>query len=85
MVSIHVRPPEVDDRIMPCHWEDDLIKGAGNQSAVSVLVERASRLVLLARIEDATVSAALAAFTVKLNAISVPLPQSLTYDQGERK
>ncbi len=82
MVSIHVRPPEVSDRVMPGHWEGDLIKGAGNKSSVGVLVERSSRLVLLARMEAATAEAALAAFTVKLNAIAAPLRQSLTYDQG---
>ena len=27
-VSIHVRPPEVEDRVMPCQWEGDFIKGA---------------------------------------------------------
>ena len=48
-VSIHVRPPEVDDRVMPGHWEGDFIKGANNASSVGVLVERTSRLVLLAR------------------------------------
>ena len=54
MVSIHVRPPEVDDRVMPGHWEGDLIKGAGNKSAVGVLVERATRLVLLCKMPDAS-------------------------------
>ena len=54
MVSIHVRPPEMEDRLLPGHWEGDFFKGAGNQSSVGVLVERTSRLVLLAKMEDAT-------------------------------
>ncbi len=83
MMSIHVRPPEVDDRVMPGHWEGDFIKGAGNQSAVGVLVERTSRLVLLAKMDDATAASALAGFTAKLNLIAAPLRQSLTYDQGK--
>jgi IS30 family transposase len=82
MVSIHVRPPEVEDRVMPGHWEGDFIKGAGNQSSVGVLVERSSRLVLLAKMEDATAASALAGFTAKLNSIAAPLRQSFTYDQG---
>ncbi|TDN59168.1 IS30 family transposase [Paraburkholderia sp. BL10I2N1] len=83
MLSIHVRPPEVNDRVMPGHWEGDFIKGAGNQSSVGVLVERTSRLVLLAKMEDATAASALAGFTAKLNSIATPLRQSLTYDQGK--
>jgi IS30 family transposase len=83
MVSIHVRPPEVHDRVMPGHWEGDFIKGAGNQSSVGVLVERSSRLVLLARMDDATAASALAGFTAKLNSIAPPMRQSLTYDQGK--
>jgi IS30 family transposase len=83
MVSIHVRPPEVNDRVMPGHWEGDFIKGAGNQSSVGVLVERTSRLVLLAKMSDATAASALAGFSAKLNSIAAPLRQSLTYDQGK--
>jgi transposase, IS30 family len=83
MLSIHVRPPEVDDRVMPGHWEGDFIKGAGNKSSVGVLVERTSRLVLLAKMDDATAASALAGFTGKLNSIATPMRRSLTYDQGK--
>jgi IS30 family transposase len=82
MVSIHVRPPEVNDRVMPGHWEGDFIKGAGNKSSVGVMVERTSRLVLLAKMQDATAASALAGFSSKLNSIVAPLRQSFTYDQG---
>ena len=82
MVSIHVRPLEIEDRVMPGHWEGDLIKGAANRSAVGVLVERSTRLVLLAKMDDATAESALKAFSAKLNAIAAPLRQTLTYDQG---
>jgi transposase, IS30 family len=83
IVSIHVRPPEIEDRVMPGHWEGDFIKGARNQSSVGVLVERSSRLVLLAKMENATAEAALLGFTAKLNSIAAPLRQSFTYDQGK--
>jgi transposase, IS30 family len=83
MVSIHVRPPEIADRVMPGHWEGDFIKGAGNKSSVGVLVERTSRLVLLAKMDDATAASALAGFSRKLNSIAAPMRQSLTYDQGK--
>lgn len=83
MLSIHVRPPEASDRLMPGHWEGDLIKGAANQSAVGVLVERSTGLVLLAKMADATAASALEAFTAKLNQIAAPLKKTLTYDQGK--
>ena len=68
---------------MPGHGEGDFIKGAGNRSAVGVLVERSLRLLLLAKMDDATAAAALEGYTRKLNGIAEPLRQSLTYDQGK--
>jgi len=82
MASINIRPPEVNERIIPGHWEADLIKGTANKSAVGVLLERKSRFVLLCRMPDATAASALAAFTKKLNQIEQPLRLSLTCDQG---
>jgi transposase, IS30 family len=82
MISIHLRPPEIEDRVLPGHWEGDFIKGEGNRSSVGVLVERSSRLVLLAKMDDATAESALAGFSAKLNSIPEHLRQSFTYDQG---
>ena len=85
MLSIHLRPPEVEDRQFPGHWEGDLIKGAGNASAVGTLVERTSRLLILVKLphpKPASAANVLQAFTDKLNAIAQPMRQSLTYDQG---
>ena len=83
LVPLSERPPEADSRAVPGHWEGDFIKGAGNRSAVGVLVERISRLVLLAKMDDATAASALAGYTRKLNSIAEPMRQSLTYDQGK--
>lgn len=43
LLSIHVRPPEIEDRQFPGHWEGDIIKGKGNASAIGTLVERTPR------------------------------------------
>jgi len=85
MLSIHVRPPEIEDRQFPGHWECDLIKGEGNASAVGTLVERSSRLLILVKLphpKPASAANVLQAFTDKRNAIAQPMRKTLTYDQG---
>jgi transposase, IS30 family len=83
MTSIHARPEEVQDRQAPGHWEGDLIKGAGNRSAVGTLVERKSRYVVLARMRGTDAEAALDAFTRHFRRIPACVRKTLTYDQGK--
>ena len=85
MLSIHLRPPEIEDRQFPGHWEGDLIKGAVNVSAVGTLVERTSRLLMLVKlpeIKSASTTNVLQAFTDELLGIAEPMRLSMTYDQG---
>jgi len=82
MVSIHERPDDVDERLVPGHWEGDLIKGARNASAVGTLVERTSLFVTLARMDNASAEAAEKGFGFVLNRIDAQKRLSMTYDQG---
>ena len=83
ILSIHVRPPEANDRLLPGHWEGDFIKGARNQSAVGTLVDRKTLFVMLARMLGGTAQAALEGFSAAFAPLDESLCKTLTYDQGK--
>ncbi len=80
--NIRQRPDEVEGRLVPGHWESDLIMGAGNRSAVATLVERTSRFVILAKLDAPTADAALEAMTRELSRMAPSLLKTMTHDQG---
>ena len=82
MTPIALRPPEVAARIVPGHWEADLIKGAANGSAVGTMVERTSRFIMLTSLPNASAAAALEGFSRRLRTVPASLRKTLTYDQG---
>ena len=61
----------------------DLIKGAGNKSAVGTLVERKSRFVVLVKLPDATAASVLQGFSEAFERIPAVIRESMTYDQGK--
>ena len=83
MTNIKERPEEVEGRLVPGHWEGDLILGAGSASAIGTLVERTTRFVVLVRMPTRKADVVASAFAGALNAIPEPLRQTLTYDQGK--
>ena len=83
MTPIAARPAEVVTRTVPGHWEGDLIKGARNGSAVGTLVERTTRLVILARMDGTDATSAREGVTKKLRHVPALLRITLTYDRGK--
>jgi IS30 family transposase len=83
MTNIKERPAEIEGRLVPGHWEGDLILGAGGASAIGTLVERTTRYLVLVRMPTRKAEVAACAFAGALNAIPAPLRKTLTYDQGK--
>lgn len=80
-VSIRERPPEVEDRAVPGHWEGDLLLGKINTRIIT-LVERQTRYVMLIKIDRKNSVAVADALARHIQTLPRQLRSTLTWDRG---
>jgi IS30 family transposase len=82
MTLIDQRPVEVEMRLVPGHWEGDLIIGKGNLSQVGTLVERSTLFVALVKLPNGKADTVAESFTTIFNRFESQMRRSMTFDQG---
>jgi IS30 family transposase len=80
-VSIRERPPEVEDRAVPGHWEGDLLSASRN-THVATLVERSSRFVMLVQLRGKDTESVVAALGEQVRRLPSTMMATLTWDRG---
>ena len=81
-LSIEERPQEVADRIIPGHWEGDLMIGGQHASAIGTLVERTTRMTFLVKLANKYARTVRKAYAEEFRQLPQGLRKTLTYDQG---
>ncbi len=82
MVNIAERPEEIEARLVPGHWEGDLIMGRNNGSQVATLVERTTGLLMLGKLANKQAPTVAARLQERIETLPDHLRRSLTWDQG---
>jgi IS30 family transposase len=83
MVMISERPPEIEDRAVPGHWEGDLLMGnRQSAAAIATLVERSTRYCQLVALEGTEAERVADALATSITTLPAQLRRSLTWDQG---
>ena len=75
------RPPEVESREVPGHWEGDLITGSGN-THVATLVERTTRFTVMLALEGKDTASVVSALERWLGTVPRRAKRTLTWDRG---
>jgi len=71
ILSIINPPEEVEARLVPGHWEGDLIKGAFIRSSVGTIVGRKRRFVVLCKMDGNGAVVALDSFTPQMKRLDL--------------
>lgn len=82
MVPISKRPPEIEDRAIPGHWEGDLIVGKNSKSAIATIVERTTRFGFMVKLDSKHAPHVAERIAAKIATLGDFAFESLTWDQG---
>lgn len=80
-VPISERPPEVEDRAIPGHWEGDLIVGT-RDTQIATLVERKTRFTVLVKVPRKDAETVRKALLRQIRRLPEELVRSMTWDRG---
>ena len=71
MQSIRIRPPEIEERLVPGQWKGYVIMGAGKRSSADTLVDRTTGFAALAAATKTVVDS----FAADLNGEPAVMPK----------
>jgi IS30 family transposase len=81
-LSIDERPLDVKGRLIPGHWEGDLVMGKERMSAIGTLVERTTRTIIIVHLKARDATSVRKAFEKEFKSIPKQMKLSMTYDNG---
>ncbi|MEU4720729.1 IS30 family transposase [Nonomuraea dietziae] len=80
-IPISQRPPEVDDRAIPGHWEGDLLLGRG-LTQIATLVERTTRFTVLVQLDGRDMHTVTRGLAATMTRLPEQVRKTLTWDRG---
>lgn len=81
-ISIHQRPKEVEERIVPGHWEGDSIVGKGHKSGLHTEYERVTSLIRFEKLDRINSDQTLKSMKRIFGLLPRHLKKSITLDNG---
>lgn len=81
-IRIDERPEEVKGRLIPGHWEGDLVMGKDRASAIGTLVERTTRTIIIVPLKARDATTVRKAFEKEFKTIPAQMKKTMTYDNG---
>ncbi len=81
-IRIDERPEEVKGRLIPGHWEGDLVMGKERSSAIGTLVERTTRTIIIVPLKARDATTVRKAFEKEFKSIPTQMKKTMTYDNG---